>query len=242
MTSMLLRELRALFSSALALLILGVYACLSIGMSFIFGGFIELNQASLQGSFWIWQPWIMMLLAPALAMRMWSDEWKQGTMELLLAMPVPMWRFILGKWLALMLFWLFGLLLTLGMPVTLAVYGSPSIPLLLGGYVATWLLAGLFSALSLLISAFFREASASLVLAVSACMGLVLLGWGAASKSLYELLPPGSADLILACSLETHYQNLCNGFLGAASLLYFMALSLFCLLATSLVIEQRRAN
>lgn len=242
MLCMLLRELRTLFSSALALLILGVYATLSIAMSFIFGGFIELNQADLQGSFWIWQPWIMMVLAPALAMRMWSDEWKQGTMELLLAMPVPMWRFIAGKWLALMVFWLFALLLTAGMPATLLYYGNPSAALIISGYVASWLLAGLFSAMSLLVSAFFREASASLVIAVSACMGLVLLGWGAASRSLYELLPAGSADLILACSLETHYANLCNGFLGAASLLYFIAPSLFCLSATAMVIEQRRSN
>ncbi|MCX6846311.1 MAG: ABC transporter permease [Verrucomicrobia bacterium] len=104
------RELRSYFGQPTAYAIIVIFLALSMGLTFSFGNFMRIGDASLEWSFFFWHPWIYMLLAPAVGMKLWSDEQRNGTIELLGTLPVSMWSAIIGKFLAAATVWLARLL------------------------------------------------------------------------------------------------------------------------------------
>src|SRR5690554_4465276 len=141
------REFRAYFATPLAYVYLLVFLVLASALTFYMGGFYENEQADLQ-VFFAFHPWLYLFLLPALGMRLWSEERKSGSIELLLTLPVSLWQLVLGKFVAAWLFAGLALLLTLPMVLTVNLLGSPDNGVIFTGYLGSWLLAGAFLAVS----------------------------------------------------------------------------------------------
>src|SRR5690242_4088447 len=170
------RELAAYFESPVAYVFLVIFLLLAGFFTFTFGGFFERGEASLE-AFFNWLPWLFLFLVPAAGMRLWSEERRLGTIELLLTMPVAAWQAIIGKFLASWLFLIVALALTFPMIVTVNWLGDPDNGVIASGYVGAALLAGAYLAISCMTSAFTRNQVIAFILAVVLCLLLVLVGF-----------------------------------------------------------------
>ena len=175
-------------------------------------------------------------------MRLWAEERKGGTLELLLTQPVSLWQAVLGKFLAA---WLFvGVALALTFPVWITVnwLGDPDNGVILAGYVGSWLMAGAFLAIGGCLSALTRSQVVAFVLTVVVCLLLLLAGFPLALDLARALLPQSAVDAISGLSVLTHYQAITRGVLDLRDILYFLYSILAWLLATALVIEIKKAD
>src|SRR5690348_1796964 len=172
------RELTGYFSSPVAYVFLVIFMLLGGFFTFMVGRapFFEFGQASLV-SFFIWQPWLYLFLVPAVGMRLWSEERRLGTMELLLTMPVTTWQAIVGKFLASWVFLALALALTFPVVVTVNYMGSPDNGVIVSGYVGSLLLSGTYLAVSCMTSAMTRNQVISFIVSVVVCLFLILAGY-----------------------------------------------------------------
>src|SRR5215475_4995186 len=150
------RELAAYFSSPLAYVFIVIFLLLCGFFTFFVGGFFEIDQASLVCLFFIWYPWFYLFLVSAVGMRLWAEERRVGTIELLLTMPITTWQAIVGKFLASWLFLALALVLTFPLFLTLIYLGSPDNGVIFCGYIGSWLMAGAYLAVSCMTSAMTR--------------------------------------------------------------------------------------
>jgi ABC-2 type transport system permease protein len=146
------RELKGYFCTPIAYVFLIAFLVMAAAATFLVGDFFTFNEASLR-TFFFWLPWLYLLLVPAAGMRLWSEERRQGTSELLLTLPVTPAQAVTGKFLAGWLFLTFGLLLTFPLPITVAILGDPDVGAMATGYIGAFLLAGAFLAICSLTSA-----------------------------------------------------------------------------------------
>src|SRR3954447_15538780 len=170
------REIGGYFSSPVAYVFIVIFLLLCGFFTFMLGGFFERREASLM-SFFIWHPWLYLFLVPAAAMRLWAEERRQGTMELLLTMPGTASQGVGGKFLA---SWLFlGLALALTFPVVISVnyLGNPDNGVIFCAYVGSFLLAGAYLAVGFSPSAVARHPGISFILSVVICLLLIMAGW-----------------------------------------------------------------
>ena len=234
------RELGAYFASPVAYVFLIIFLLLSGFLTFMVSGFFKYGELIADG-FFFWHPWLYMAFAPAIGMRLWAEERHQGTLELLLTLPVSVPQAVLGKFIAGWLFLGLGLLLTCPFPITLFYLGSPDVGPILTGYLGSFLTAGVCLAVSCAASAATRSQTVSFIASLSACLLLVIAGyppvielllkWGAGS---------GCVDLIASFSITHHFDELRKGIIDLRDILYFPACILFALCATGLIIKERR--
>ena len=170
------RELVAYFASPVAYVFIVIFLLLAGFFTFMLGHFFEIGQANLR-SFFMWHPWLYLFLVPAAGMRLWSEERRSGTMELLLTMPITAWQAIVGKFLASWLFLGIALALTFPIAITVNYLGSPDNGVILTSYVGSFLLAGAYLAISCMTSAITRNQVVSFILAVVICFLLILVGY-----------------------------------------------------------------
>src|SRR4030095_9456592 len=168
------RELAAYFSSPLAYIFIVIFLLLSGFFTFMVGGFFERGEASLVRPFFDWHPWFYLFLVPAVGMRLWAEERRVGTLELLLTMPITTWQAIVGKFLASWLFLALALALTFPVVVTVNDMGSPDNRIILSGYVGSLLLSGTSLAGSCMTSAMTRNQVISFIVSVVICLFLIL--------------------------------------------------------------------
>src|SRR5512143_2520064 len=168
------RELGAYFSSPIAYVFIIIFLLLCGFFTFMVGGFFEQGQASLSRPFFDWHPWFYLFLVPAVGMRLWSEERRVGTLELLLTMPITTWQAIVGKFLASWLFLALALLLTFPVVITVNYLGHPDNGVIAAGYVGSLLLAGSYLAISCMTSALTRNQVISFILSVVICLFLIL--------------------------------------------------------------------
>jgi ABC-2 type transport system permease protein len=180
------RELAAYFASPVAYVFTCFFLLLSASFTFMLGGFFPRNEASLI-SFFLWHPWLYMFLVPAVGMRLWSEERRQGTLELLLTMPVTTQQAVLGKFLAGWLFLGLALLLTFPMIMTVAALGDPDGGVITCAYLGSFLMAGGFLAISSMTSSLTRNQVVSFIIAVVICFLLILAGWPPVTNVLTNL-------------------------------------------------------
>lgn len=171
------RELASYFNQATAYAIIVVFLLLSLGFAFTIGAFMRVGDASLEYSFFFWLQWIFMVLAPAVGMKLWSDEQRNGTIELLGTFPVSLWSAILGKYLAACVVWLVALLLTFPIVITVGYLGKPDYTMILSGYLGSYLIACTFLAITVLVSACTRDQVVCLIVSVILCVLMVLCGY-----------------------------------------------------------------
>jgi len=235
------RELAAYFESPVAYVFLVIFLLLAGFFTFTFGGFFERGEASL-AAFFNWLPWLFLYLVPAAGMRLWSEERRLGTIELLLTMPVAAWQAIVGKFLASWLFLVVALALTFPMIVTVNWLGDPDNGVIVSGYVGAALLAGAYLAISCMTSALTRNQVIAFILAVVLCLLLILVGFSPLTDLLARWASPWLVEGVARFSVLTHYDGFQKGVLDSRGLLYFISIIGYALFVTGVVIRNHRAG
>src|SRR6266700_3657295 len=170
------RELNGYFAFPLAFVIIVIFLLLMGFFTFMMGFLLERREASLYW-FCYWHQWLYLLLVPATGMRLWSEERRLGTLELLLTMPITSWQAIVGKFLASWIFLALALVLTFPVVITVNYLGHPDNGVIFGAYVGSFLLAGAYLAISCVTSAMTRNQVISFIVSVVICLFLILAGW-----------------------------------------------------------------
>jgi ABC-2 type transport system permease protein len=235
------RELAAYFESPVAYVFLVIFLLLAGFFTFALGGFFERGEASL-GAFFGWLPWLFLFLVPAVGMRLWSDERRLGTIELLLTFPVTSWQAILGKFFASWLFLAIALALTFPVFITVNLLGEPDNGVIACGYVGSLLLAGAYLALSCMTSALARSQVISFILAVMLCLILILVGFNPVTDLLARWAAPSVVESIAGFSVLTHFDGLQKGVIDSRDVLYFLSVMAFALFTTDVTIRSHRAG
>ena len=235
------RELAAYFESPVAYVFLVIFLLLTGFFTFTFGGFFERGEASLAALF-NWMPWLFLFLVPAAGMRLWSEERRLGTIELLLTMPVATWQAILGKFLASWAFLVIALALTFPILITVNWLGDPDNGVIASGYIGAALLAGAYLAITCMTSALTRNQVIAFILAVVLCLLLILAGFSPLTDLFARWASPVLVEFVGKFSVLTHYDGFQKGVLDSRDLLYFLSVIAFTLFATDVIIRTRRAS
>ena len=235
------RELAAYFATPLAAVFIVIFLLLAGAFTFYLGDFFEVGQADLQ-VFFRFHPWLYLLLVPAVAMGLWADERRSGTLELLLTQPVTLWQAVLGKFFAAWALVALALALTFPMWLTVNWLGDPDNGVILAGYLGSLLMAGAYLAIGSCLSATSRSPVLAFILIVLVCLGLLLAGFPLLLAPLRELLPQPAVDGAAALSLLTHFQAITRGVHDLRDLGFFVLTIVAWLLATVVVLQLRRAD
>jgi ABC-2 type transport system permease protein len=235
------RELGAYFTSPVAYVFLVVFLLLAGFLTFTAGGFFERGEASL-GAFFGWHPWLFLAVVPAIGMRLWAEERRSGTLELLFTLPIATWHAIVAKFLASWLFIGLALVLTFPAVVTVNVLGDPDNGAIFAGYVGSFLLAGAYLAITCMTSAMTRNQVIAFILSVVVCLFLVLAGFSPVTDLLVRWASPAFVDTIAAFSVVTHFDGFQRGVIDTRDLFFFLSVIGFSLFATGVILRGHRAN
>jgi ABC-2 type transport system permease protein len=235
------REWGAYFNSPVAYVFILIFLVLAGFFTFSVARLYEAGQANL-GGFFLWHPWLYLILVPAVAMRLWAEERRSGTIEILLTLPVTPIQAIAGKFLAAWLFLIFALVLTFPVPLTVAYLGNPDPGEIVCGYVGSALLAGAYLAVGMFTSALTKNQVISFVLAVVFGLFLILAGYAPVTDMLTRVAPTWLVDGIAAFSFMAHYETLQRGVLDLRDLIYFASVIVFMLLATQAILINKTSR
>ncbi len=229
------RELGSYFTSPVAYVFLVIFLLLAGFFTFTAGQFFERGEASL-GAFFGWHPWLYLVLVPAVGMRLWAEERRSGTLELLMTMPITPWQAIAGKFLASWLFLALALVLTFPIAVTANVLGSPDNGMICAGYLGSLLLAGAYLAVTCMTSALTRN---QFILSVVVCLFLIIAGFNPVTDLLARWASPAFIDTVAAFSVVTHFDGFQKGVIDTRDLFFFLSMIGFLLFATGVVLRNR---
>ncbi|MFN8928685.1 MAG: ABC transporter permease [Rhodospirillales bacterium] len=235
------REFGAYFASPLAAIFIVIFLVLVGAFTFFLGGFFERGQADLQ-TFFSFHPWLYLVLVPALGMRLWAEERKAGTIELLMTLPVRTWELVLGKFLA---GWAFaGLVLALTFPMWLTVnhLGRPDNGVILASYIGSWLMAGVLLSLAACLSALTKNQVIAFILAAAGGFVLMLAGIDVVLGFLRPWASTAVVDFVATLSVLTHFQQITRGVIEATTLVFYLGLIATCLFANAALIEREKAK
>ena len=235
------RELKSYCTQPTAYAVIVIFLFMSLFFTFSLGNFIKTGDANLEWSFFFWHPWIYMLLAPALGMRLWADEQRSGTIELLGTFPTTIGSAIVGKYLAAVVVWLVALLLTYPMVIAVNKLGDPDNLTIFSGYIGSFLLCCTFLAITCLVSAFTRDQVTCLIVSCSICVILVVIGFGHVVRIFAQTFSEATTDAIVSTSVLDHYQPLLRGAVRFQDITYFSSIIVACLLCTSAILNSKRS-
>ena len=232
------RELGSYFTSPVAYVFLVIFLLLTGFFTFTAGQFFERGEASLS-AFFGWHPWLYLVLVPAAGMRLWAEERRAGTLELLMTMPITPWEAIAGKFLASWIFLGIALALTFPVVVTANLLGSPDNGVIFAGYLGSLFLAGAYLAVTCLTSAMTRNQVVAFILSVVACLFLILAGFNPVTDLLVRWASPAFVDTVAAFSVVSHFDGFQKGVIDSRDLAYFLSVIGFALFATGIVLRNR---
>jgi ABC-2 type transport system permease protein len=235
------RELTGYFASPVAYVFIVIFLLLCGAFTFLFGGFFERDQASLV-AFFMWHPWFYLFLVPAVGMRLWSEERRQGTIELLLTMPITSLQAILGKFLASWAFLLLALVLTFPIWITVNSLGAPDNGVIVCTYLGSALMAGAYLAIACMTSAMTRNQVVAFILSVVICLVLVLGGVPRVKEFFDSISLPWLGSLAASMSVMTHFDAFQRGVIDFRDLVFFLSLIGFALFTTGVIIRSHRAG
>ncbi len=238
-TAIFRRELAGYFTSPLAYVFITIFLMLSGALTFYMGGFFQRGQADLQ-AFFLFHPWLYLFLIPAVAMRLWAEERKTGTIEFLMTLPVSTAQAVAGKFLAAWAFAGIALLLTFPIWITVNVLGAPDNGVILATYLGSWLMAGGFLAIGACLSAVTRNQVIAFVLAAAVCFVFNLAGIELVQNFLRAWTPAFFADAVGSFSFLSNYQAISQGVIDLRNLLFFGSLIGIALLINTLVVDLRK--
>ena len=234
------RELGGYFNSPVAYVFLVIFLLMTGLFTFLIGQFIESEQANLR-AFFTWHPWLYLFLVPAVGMRLWSEERRLGTMELLLTMPISLWHCIIGKFLASWIFLTLALILTFPVWITVNYLGDPDNSVVLASYIGSFFLAGAYLSVTSMTSAFTRNQVISFILSVVICLFLILCGFPPVTDVVETVAPRWIVEFTAAFSVMPNVEQFNNGQIDSRSVIYFLSVIGFPLFATSVIIRGLRA-
>ncbi len=234
------REFRSYFATPLAAVFLVVFLFSSGIFAFSLGGLYERGQADLR-SFFQFVPWLYLFLAPAISMRLWAEERRLGTIEILTTLPVPIWHAVVGKFLAAWLFSILALALTAPLWITVSWLGDPDQGAIIAGYIAAALVAGIFLAIGGFVSAITKNQVIAFIVAIVACFLVLLSGFPLVLNFFRGWMGSGAIDAIASVSVLTHFNSLMRGVIELRDLVYFASGIVGALVATALVVDWRKS-
>ncbi|MGA2679883.1 MAG: ABC transporter permease [Sedimentisphaerales bacterium] len=234
------RELRSYFTTPIAYVFLVVFLFFSGYLTFK-NGFFEIRQADMT-AFFINMPLLFAFMVPATTMRLWAEERKSGSIELLFTLPITVTQAVLGKFFAAWVFLIISLALTFPMVITVFYLGNPDAGLIITGYLGTILMAGGFLAVGCFFSALSKNQVISFVLSVVACAVLVFAGVPTTMNYLSTFLPIGLVSAVETMSLESHFESIQRGILEFKDVSYFVILIIGWVAACTVVLEERKAG
>jgi ABC-2 type transport system permease protein len=234
------RELKSYFTTPIAYVFLVVFLFFAGYLTFK-NGFFEVRQADMM-AFFVNMPLLFAFLVPATAMRLWAEERKTGSIELLFTLPITVMQAVLGKFFAAWVFLLIALALTFPMVITVFYLGSPDLGLIITGYLGSILMAGGFLAVGCFFSALSKNQVISFVLSVVACAVLVFAGVPTTMNYLSTFLPAGLVTAVGNMSFETHFESIQKGVLEFRDVSYFLFLIVGWVAACAVVLEERKAG
>lgn len=235
------RELASYFQSPVAYVFIIIFLVLSGFFTFMVGNFFARNEASL-AAFFLWHPWLYLFLVPAAGMRLWAEERRSGSIELLLTMPITPYEAIVGKFLAAWIFLGLALALTFPMVMTVAFLGDPDGGVMFCGYVGSFLVMGSYLAVTGMTSAMTRNQVVSFITSVVICLFLILAGWPPITNMVVNWAPSWLVHGVASFSVIPHFDGLQRGVMDLRNLVYFLSIMVFSLFATGVILRSHRAG
>ena len=235
------RELRSYFVTPVAYVFLVIFLVLSGILTFYAGDFYDRDIADLQ-PFFVMHPWLYLMLVPAVSMRMWAEEAKTGTLELLLTLPMTLWQAMLGKFFAAWAFVGLALLLTFPIWITVNYLGSPDNGIIVAGYIGSWLMAGAFLAIGACLSTLTSSQVVAFILTAVVCVLLILAGQSEVLDFFQGAMPRKLVNGVAHLSMLRHYEAIARGVLDVRDLLYFVLTIAAWLTAGVLVLDLKRSH
>ena len=235
------RELKSYFLTPVAYVFIIIFLVFASAFTFYLGSFYERGQADLV-SFFSYHPWLYLFLAPALSMRLWAEERRSGSIELLITLPVSIWQMVVGKFLAAWAFMCIAIALTFPIWITVNYLGNPDNGAILAAYIGSALMAGGFIAVGAFISATTRNQVIAFVLAVVACFLLLLAGYALVLDLFTGWAPQTLVDGIASLSFLTHFESISRGVIDLRDLVYFGLLIGCSLYANAIVLQLTKSD
>jgi ABC-2 type transport system permease protein len=240
-TNVMRRELAGYFATPVAWVFIVIFLVMAGAFTFYIGAFYERGIADLD-PFFTFHPWLYLFLVPAMAMRLWAEERRSGTIELLLTLPLTLWQAVLGKFLAAWLFVGLALLLTFPVWLTVNYLGDPDNGVIAAGYIGSWLMAGGFLAIGSCMSALTRNQVVAFILSVVVCFGFLVSGLPMITDLFSTWAPQSLLDAIADFSFLAHFSTISRGVIDLRDLVYFSLVIVFWLLANTMVLEMKKAD
>ena len=230
------RELAAYFTTPIAYVFLVIFIFLSGIFAFDLGDFFARGQADLV-AFFNFHPWLYLVLIPALSMRLWAEERRGGTIELLFTLPVTMTQAVLGKYFAAWAFTAIALVLTFPMWLTVNYLGDPDNGVILAAYIGSLLMAGAFLAIGSCVSALTRNQVIAFVLSAVVCLAFVMSGFPLVLQFFSSWAPQAIVDVIASFSFLSHFNSIAKGVIDLRDIIYFVSFIAFWLFANAVLVE-----
>lgn len=235
------REFKGYFVTPVAYVFIAIFLFLTGLFTFYLGAFYESNQADLE-PFFRFHPWLYLFLIPAIAMRLWSEERKSGTIELLMTLPVSTPEAVIGKYLAAWCFTGLSLGLTFPMWLTVNYLGNPDNTVILASYIGSLIMAGGFLAIGSCISALTKSQVIAFVISVVVCFLFILSGFPMVLDLFRNWAPQAITDAIASFSFLTHFSSIKKGVIDIRDIIYFAALISLWLYINVVVIDAKKAS
>lgn len=234
------RELAGYFATPVAYVFIVIFLMMAGALTFTLGGFFARGQADLS-PFFTFVPWLFLFLVPALTMRLWAEERRLGTIELLLTLPLPQWQAVVGKFLAAWAFCGIALLLTFPLVMTVNYLGEPDNGVIAAGYLGCLLVAGAFLAVGAAMSAMTKNQVVAFVLAVAVCFLFTVAGSPIINDFLSQRMPV-LAEVARGLSITERFNSLVRGVIALRDVVFFGSFMGFFLFVNAVVIDHRKAD
>jgi ABC-2 type transport system permease protein len=235
------REFSGYFATPIAYVFLAIFVFLSGIFTFYLGSFFDRGQADLE-PFFQFHPWLYLFLIPALAMRLWAEERRGGTIELLFTLPITMAQAVLGKFLAAWAFTAIALVLTFPIWITANYLGNPDNGVIVASYLGSLLMAGAFLSIGSCVSALTRNQVIAFVVSAVVCLGFVLSGFPMVLEFVSSWAPQFLVQAVSSFSFLSHFNDISKGVIDLRDIVFFVSLIVFWLFANAVVIDLKKAD
>lgn len=233
------REFRGYFGTPLAYVFIVIYLALTGWFTFYLGGLYERNQADLL-PFFNYQPWLFLILIPAISMRLWAEERKSGSIELLMTLPISLWQAVAGKFIAAWLFTTIAICLTFPLWITVNYLGNPDNGAILTGYIGCILLAGAFLAIGSCISAANRNQVVAFIITIVVCFIFLLSGFPMVLDFFSGWAPRTIVEAVAGLSFLSHFTSISKGVVDLRDVVYFLLIIAGWLQANTLILDMKK--
>ncbi|HKK28908.1 MAG TPA: ABC transporter permease subunit [Alphaproteobacteria bacterium] len=235
------REFAGYFATPVAFIFIIIFLALAGSFTFYMGYFLERGNADLQ-VFFLFHPWLYLLLIPAVTMRLWAEERKQGTIELFLTLPISLTEAVVGKFLAAWAFVGLALALTFPMWITVNILGEPDNGVIFAGYLGSFLMAGAYLAIGSCLSALTKNQVIAFVITITVCFLFTAGGSNAVIGLVQGWAPESVLETIQNLSFLNHFQQIAKGVIDLRDAVFFVALMTAWLAANVIVVDLKKAD